>query len=120
MEQQQQQIEANSSILANHNMKFEKDVIPEFIGRYLSDYEPKNVDKRDGTKSKPRKPSYFSDLDNRHYLNLLVCSNNKKISNRISISDSRNAFIQQSLSRVCRNLYSDSYHQGVYIFSSLF
>jgi hypothetical protein len=101
---EQQQTETNPSIFsentkvshnaANHQMKFEKELIPGFSGQYLSDYEPKNEDKRDGTKSKPRKPSYFADLDNHHYLNLLVCSNNKKISNRTSISDSGDAFIR--------------------------
>jgi len=56
-----------------HIMRFETDPIEEFRARMYADYTPKKEIKRDGTKSTPRKTSYFADLNNRHYLNLLVC-----------------------------------------------
>jgi len=81
---EQQHTEDSSTVLSTNTicfhdeqkqqqMRFETDPIEEFRGRMLADYIPKKEIKRDGTKSKPRKPSYFADLNNRHYLNLLVC-----------------------------------------------
>jgi len=79
---EQQQIEISSNMLStqtmvshntqNQQMKFETELIPRFRGRLLSEYIPKKQNKKDGTKSCIKKPNYFSDLHNRHYLNLLV------------------------------------------------
>ncbi|CAF1009851.1 unnamed protein product [Adineta steineri] len=80
MEEQQQQIEDLLSTLSTNTsvaddderMRFETDPIKIFRGRALSDYVPKSETKRDGTKAKPRKPSYFPDCNNEHHLNLLI------------------------------------------------
>ena len=101
----QQHIEAPSIILSTdtnafhseqnqQQMKFETEPIREFRGRELSDYIPKSETKRDGTKSEQRKCSYFADMKNRHYFNLLVCYFDKEIFNSIYVLDSDNAFIR--------------------------
>jgi len=87
---EQQPIGASSVV----PIRFETEPIEEFRGRNLSDYIPTKPYKRNGEKSEPRKPSYFADLYNRHYLNLLVCYFIKKIFNRILALDSRNAIIR--------------------------
>ncbi|CAF1276398.1 unnamed protein product [Adineta steineri] len=62
----------NTSVAHDEQMRFETDPIKVFRGRALSDYVPKSEKKRDGTKAKPRPPSYFPDCNNKHYLNLLI------------------------------------------------
>jgi hypothetical protein len=76
-------VPANTMIVDNeqqeNKIRFETELIPGFRGRSESDYIPKKPYKRNGEKSELRKPSYFADLRNRHFLNLLVCYFIKKI-----------------------------------------
>ncbi|CAF3934799.1 unnamed protein product [Adineta steineri] len=80
MEQQQQQMEGLSTTVSkdtsvaadDEQMRFETEPAERFRGRALSDYVPKSETKRDGTKAKPRNPSYFADRINQHFLNLLI------------------------------------------------
>ena len=53
-------------------MRFEIDLMPGFRGRLLTEYIPKKENRNDGTKSKLKKPTYFANARNQHYLNLLV------------------------------------------------
>ncbi len=82
-------LSTNTTVSHIEQMRFETKLISGFRGRLLSEYQPKKAVRKDGTKSKPRKPTYFPDSHNRHYLNLLVCFfSNRKIFCRISILDS--------------------------------
>ncbi|CAF1229715.1 unnamed protein product [Adineta steineri] len=66
-------LSTNTTVAAcREQMRLESEPAERFHGRAKSDYMPKSNTKRDGTQAKPRKPCYFADRINQHFLNLLI------------------------------------------------
>ncbi|CAF4834409.1 unnamed protein product [Rotaria sp. Silwood1] len=53
-------------------MQFETELAKKFRGRYSSDFERKEPKKSDKKPSEPGAPRYFADLNNQHFLSLLI------------------------------------------------
>jgi hypothetical protein len=54
-------------------MRFEVEPALQFRGRTPGDFKPTKALNRNGEPSTSRPPRYFADLNNNHFLNLLVC-----------------------------------------------